>query len=224
MQRTTCFLTVLLSLVFAPSEPPRVLTSATVRFPSNGDVSIEAAVKQGSYPRLIFRSRKNAQPLLEAEIGSGSDWKEPVTTRSQPDWVLEKLGFIVIHRPGLPDPTVVALAMYPGGSDCRYRAALLGEVGGQLRELTPSLPDHYTRGGDLLAKDAKGDWTLNVYSERYQVNDVHVNGPSRMAVFSYVYDRSLGKFVEAGHRESRDGGPSETDPNLVLLFGDFAQC
>lgn len=222
MLRTTCLLAVL-QLLSPASELPKVFTSANVKFPSNGDVSIQAIVKQGDYPHLIFRSQKNAPPLLVATIGSGSYWKESIV-KFQPDWVLEKLGFIMIHRPGLPDPTIVALAMYPGASDCGYRAALFGEVGGQLKELTPSLPDHAMRGGDLLAKDAKGDWTLTVYSERYEANDAHVNGPSRMARFSYVYDKSLGRFIENGHMESRAGGPSETDPNLVWLFGDFAQC
>lgn len=144
--------------------------------------------------------------------------------KSNPDWVDDKLSFIILHRPGLPDPLIVALAMSPGGSDCRYRVALFGEVRGHITELTPELPDHLTRGGDLLAKNAKGDWTLTLFSERYQANDVHVNGPSRMAVFSYAYDKSLGKFIETSHREIRDSEPSDTDRNLVRLFGDFAQC
>ena len=61
-------------------------------------------------------------------------------------------------------------------------------------------------------------------SERYQANDIHVNGPSRMAVFTYIYDGSLGRFVEAGQREIAGGEPAESDPDLVRLFGDFAQC
>jgi hypothetical protein len=45
-----------------------------------------------------------------------------------------------------------------------------------------------------------------------------------MAVFAYGYDKSLGKFSQISHRETRYGAPSETDPDLMRLFGDFAQC
>jgi hypothetical protein len=184
---------------------------------------VTVIVKQGGLPRLIFRSSDGAQILLASNIGTGADWVSPID-KSDPAWVADKLSFIVLHRPGLPDPLIVALAMRPGGSDCGYRVALFGEVRGQITELTPELHDHLTRGGDLLAKDANGKWTLTVYTERYQSGDVHVNGPSRMAMFVYGYEQSLGKFIETSHGEIRDGEPSETDPNLVWLFGDFAQC
>jgi hypothetical protein len=45
-----------------------------------------------------------------------------------------------------------------------------------------------------------------------------------MALFVYTYDKSQGKFIETRHRETSYGTLSETDPDLVKLFGDFAQC
>jgi hypothetical protein len=216
--------TALLLAITQPSlDSPKVFTSEGVRFPSSGNAMVTATVKQGGLPRLVFRSSGGAQILLASNIATGADWVSPIY-KSDPNWVADKLSFIVLHRPGLPDPLIVALAMRPGGSDCGYRVALFGEVRGQVTELTPELHDHWMRGGDLLAMDAKRNWTLTVYSEQYQTNDVHVNGPSRMARFVYRYDQSLGKFIETSHGEIRDAGPSETDPDLVRLFGDFAQC
>jgi len=215
--------TLLIATVQPSLDAPKVLTSQSVLFPSSGEVMVAAIAKPGALPHLIFRSPNSAQLLLAANVGGGTEWSSPIDD-SDPSWVANRISFIVLHRPGLPDPLVVALAMSPGGSDCRYRVALFGEVQGHVAELTPELSDHLTRGGDLLVRDATGDWTLTVLSERYQANDVHVNGPSRMAVFSYAYDKSLGKFVETSHREIRDGQPSETDPDLVRLFGDFARC
>jgi hypothetical protein len=215
--------TMLLAITQFALDSPKVLTSESLHFPTSGDVMVNAIAKQGGLPYLIFRLPNSAQVLLASNVGSGTEWASPID-KSVPDWVANKVSFIVLHRSGLPDPLIVALAMSPGGSDCRYRVALFGEVQGRVTELTPELHDHYTRGGDLLAKDAVGDWTLTLYSERYQVNDVHVNGPSRMALFVYTYDKSQGKFIETCHRETSSGTLSETDPDLVKLFGDFAQC
>jgi len=124
----------------------------------------------------------------------------------------------------LPDPLVVALAINPGGSDCAYRSALFGEVQGRITQLTPELQDHYTRGGDFLTKDASENWKLTVYSERYQPNDVHVNGPSRMAVFDYTYDTSRHRFVQSGHGETNYSDIYANANNLLRIFGDFATC
>ena len=207
----------------AATKSHTVFTSENVRFPMSGDVLVTATVKQGELPRLAFRSQPDGRVLLQTNVGNGLYWKAPID-KAQPEWVAETLGFVVLHRQGLPDPLVAALGMSPGGSDCRYRVALFGEIQGHVTELTPELGDHLTRGGDLLAQDANGNWKLTVYSERYQANDVHVNGPSRMAVFVYTFDTSLGKFVETSHRDTPYGDLSDSDPNLVRLFGDLAQC
>ncbi|HTX76698.1 MAG TPA: hypothetical protein VMD29_10880 [Terracidiphilus sp.] len=222
MHRVTSLLIPLLLLASPAPELPKVFTSAKVAFPRIGEVSIKANVKQGSNPHLSFRSSRGGL-LLDAVVGTGKGWKESVV-ELQPDWVMEKLAFVVIHRPGLPDPLVVALAMDPGGSDCAYRAALFGEVSGRLKELTPDLSDHDFRGGDVLSRRPDGAWALTVYSERYQANDVHVNGPSRMEVFVYRYDSTLGQFIKTSEKETEYGEIPESDPDLVWLFGDFAQC
>lgn len=132
--------------------------------------------------------------------------------------------FLALHRAGLPDPLVVALARRQGGSDCMYNSALFGEVNGQLSELSPSLPDHLARGQVLLSNDNSGKPILTVTSERYQAHDVHYTGPSRMAVYVYTDDSVQGKFVETSHNEVMADQLHVTGESLVSLFGDFAQC
>ena len=222
------FLVVLLSVTASPAnDTPKMLGSGKVNFPLEGSVSIEAVVKQGQQPHLIFRSSSNGKVLLSAVVGKTADWKE-YTDANDPNHVLSGLRFVVLHRHGLPDPLIVALAMYPGGSDCRYSMALFGEVEGEIRELTPDLPDYWFRGGaELSRRGSSGETRLIVSSEHYSANDVHVNGPSRLAVYTYKYDPAQEKFVEISHSLVRDADGTVSSPdsiNLVSLFGELAQC
>ena len=107
----------LLFAMMLPSlDSPKVQTSERVHFPSSGDVTVSAISKQGGLTHLIFRSPESAQYLLTSNIGSGTDWTNPIVT-PDPGYIASKLSFIVLHRTGLPDPLIVALAMSPGGSD-----------------------------------------------------------------------------------------------------------
>jgi hypothetical protein len=83
---------------------------------------VTAIAKQGSVPQLTFRSLSNGQVRLTSNVGSGAGWTSPID-KTNPNWVANKISFIVLHRPGLPDPLIVALAMTPGGS--------AGEAGGR---------------------------------------------------------------------------------------------
>ncbi len=228
MQKILWSIACLLSLAIPPSgDSPKVLNSAKVNFPVEGRVAIEAIVKQGEHPHILFRSASDGKLLLNAIVGKTNDWKE-FTNANEPNYIHEKLGLIVLHRPGLPEPLIVALAMDAGASDCRYNTALFGEVRGQLQELTPDLPDHLFRGGVELARNsASGESKLIVRSERYSTKDAHINGPSHMAVFTYKYDPVQGKFVEVGHSLVRAfAGPAsgQNSVDLVPLFGEFSAC
>jgi hypothetical protein len=135
------------------------------------------------------------------------------------------LRFLVLHRTGLPSPLIVALAREQGGSDYRYNSAFFSEVNGRLSELTPSLPDHWSRGQLLLSPESsKGPITLTVTSERYQDNDVHSDGPSQMAVYVYSYSPSQGKFIETRRTEVKSDDLHLNGEEIVSLFGTFAQC
>ena len=217
------FAVVFLLLAASASESPTIFTSRTLNFPKAGPVLIEGTVKQGHYPRLSFHSQENGRLLLDAEVGRGSLWKEVVGTE-RPNNLDIDLRFTVLHRPGLPDPLIVALARRQGGSDCGYNSAIFGEVNGRLLELTPSLPDHWMRGQVVLSRSREGQFKLTVTSERYQPKDVHYAGPSRMALYVYSYDREQGKFVEVRHSEVNSDDLHEAGEDLSSLFGEFAQC
>jgi hypothetical protein len=202
---------------------PHKNTSTTVIFPENGPVSILGTVRQGDYPRLVFRSQRTGQLLLDAQVGK-SDWKEFID-RDHPDDLDISVRFVVLHRSGLLDPLIMALVRQQGASDCRYNSALFGEVHGRLSEMSPDLPDHWMRGQILLSGAASGNpVTLTVTSERYQANDVHDMGPSRMAVFVYTYEEPEGKFVETRRTEEKSEDLHLAGEDLIGLFGAFGQC
>jgi hypothetical protein len=209
--------------VAAATNPQQPLSSATASFPVNGPISIRGIVKQDGYPSLLFRSLQTHQELLNAQLGKGEYWKESVPKGYTPDM---EIRFLILHRTGLPDPLIVAMAKRYGGSDCGFEPALFGEVGGRLSALTPPLPDHFLRGGLFLsAANGNGPITLTVTSERYQWGkDVHYTGPSRMTVFVYTYDSSQGRFVETQQTEVNTDDLKVLGESLTAIFGEFAHC
>jgi hypothetical protein len=211
---------VLLSVAVASANPPQPLASATVSFPAIGTVSISALAKPGDFPRLVFSSKQTGRTLLDAQVGRENDWRGILNYPGETD-----IRFVVLHRPGLPDPLIVALAKRELASDCAFNSAVFGNVEGQLSELTPALPDHFLRGGIFLSPAAGGKPAmLTVTSERYQAKDVHYTGPSRMTVFIYTYDSSQGKFIETRKSEANTDSLKVLGENLIELFGEFPNC
>jgi len=207
----------LLSFVTQASNTvPKPHISSKVIFTKNGPVAIKSIVKTGDFPHLQFRSVRTSKLLLDAQVGGTEDWQ-----KSDPD---TRVRFIVLHRAGLPDPLVVSIAKENGGSDCRYNSALFGEVNGQVVKLTPPLPDHWGRGAVFLSPETARPVILTVTSERYQDRDTHYRGPSHMAVDTYSYDSSQGRFVNVQHTESNTNGLQISGERLLALFGDFDEC
>jgi hypothetical protein len=74
--RFYCLLATLFLLIASSlNSIPEVLASSVVNFPISGPTSIQAIVRQGDYPHLIFQYRRTGQILLEAQVGSGNLWK-----------------------------------------------------------------------------------------------------------------------------------------------------
>jgi hypothetical protein len=218
------FAILLISVLGAPANSRQeVLTTSTVDFPKSGPILVRAVVKQGDHPRLSFRSERTGEVVLNADVGKPSEWTEPVD-KSDPKHLSTSVGFIVLHRQGLPDPLIVALARAQGGSDCSYNSALVGEVSGKLMRLTPDLPDHETRGNVWLSSESPGTTTLTVTSERYLDSDVHYKGPSRMAVSVYRYEPSEGRFVELRGAEVDSTDLHVSGEDVMSLFGAFTNC
>lgn len=82
MQIYSALVAILLGLVSSSASQP--LTSATVNFRDNGSVAIKGVVKLGEHPRLVFRSQRTRQILLNSQVGVSNAWKEFVD-KYQPD-------------------------------------------------------------------------------------------------------------------------------------------
>jgi hypothetical protein len=225
MRITMAFMTFFFGLVVSTSDKaPKVHTFVTVTFPINGQVQVVGTVKQGEHPKLSFRSIQTGQLLLNVPMGNGDDWKE-LTDASDSNYLDMVLGFLVLHEKGLPDPLIVTVARRAGGSDCAYSPALFGEFNGKISQLTPNLPDFLTRGGILLTELSKDSPAiLTIESERYQRDDVHYMGPSRMAIYSYRYSADQGKFVLNTKKEVAISRLLVPGKDIMSLFGEFTQC
>jgi len=212
--------TVLMGFAASTAKPPQPLAETTILFPAIGTVSIHALAKPGDFPRLVFSSKETGKTLLDAQVGTDIDWRGILGDPGETD-----IRFVVLHRPGLPDPLIVALAKRELASDCAFNSAVFGAVQGRLSELTPALPDHLLRGDTILTGGPGGSpIRLTVTSERYQAKDAHYTRPSRMAMFVYTYDPSRGKFVETRNSEVNTDNLKVPGENLIQLFGEFPNC
>jgi hypothetical protein len=131
----------------------------------------------------------------------------------------------VLHTAGLPDPTVLVVDRYLYADDCGITPALVGVWNGRLQVLTPKLPQSLTRGGAYL-KDGSDDRPakLTVVAERYQSGDVHVDGPSKMAVYEYNFDTNSGKFVLIKHKEVPNDAVKINGNDLALAIPELGSC
>ncbi|MGO4210201.1 hypothetical protein AB4Y89_23415 [Terriglobus sp. 2YAB30_2] len=157
---------------------------------------------------------------MDAVIGEGEDWREIVDKGDPQHHLLEEY-VVAFHRQGLPDPLLIVMAKYPGGSDCRYKPALFGEVDGRVTQLTSAIPDYDTRGGAFLYTRA-GSTVLTVTSERYQEHDVHYLGPSRMAVYRYAWDGA--RFILKSKAQVSTDAVRTPGEKLDDLFGQALGC
>lgn len=213
MLRLTIVALVLLQTRELPSK------AITVTFPKEGKVEVLTEVAQGRHPRILFRSVQTSKVLLDATVGTEGIWREIVDKDDPEHHVIDEV-LVSLHRPGLPDPLVVSMARYGGGSDCPYKPVLFGEVAGSIAQLTPNIPNYETRGGIFLSTGA--EITLTVVSERYQEHDVHYSGPSRMAVYRYVWNGS--RFLLKSQAQVPTDAVHVSGERLDDLFVDVLGC
>jgi len=205
-------------------EPDAHKQTEIVSFPVSGRVLVTATVGQGQNPTIKFRSVLSGKLLLQSILGD-KNWKE-IVVKDDPLYLSQSIGFISIHHPVLPNPLIVALTKRAGGSDCSYTPALFGEVNGAIHELTPPLPDYYTRGSIFLsAADGNSSPKLTITSERYNwEKDVHYTGPSAMEVFRYTFKPEQGHFALGDKRLISTDQVALKGDDLMKLFGAFRDC
>jgi hypothetical protein len=131
---------ILLTLVncYSSAELSNVAQSATVNFPGLGTVSVKALEPEGHLPQILITERPAGRQLLLTDVGT-SDPEGRHSYVIHHDWRAScpRVRFRVQNVTGMPSPLILAIAIRPGGSDCRYAATIIGAVDGQLKVLTP---------------------------------------------------------------------------------------
>ncbi len=129
-----CFLLSNLFLLFTTSgfSAPTVVQSRTVRFPTAGDVIVQAREEVGRFPQMVFISKKTKKVLLRSSIEDTERWLIPEkdSPLTQPD-----LRFRIIRSVGFSSPMVMSVGLYHGGSDDAFFLTVFCEVGGRIRRL-----------------------------------------------------------------------------------------
>lgn len=105
----------------AAAGPARVAQQAVVGMPGVGRVRVTAYETEGD-TRLVFEDYDSGKELRSSTMAGGS--------------LNPRLRFKVTRVRGLPDLTVVAVAVSPGGSGSGYEMEAFAPVGGRIQELT----------------------------------------------------------------------------------------
>jgi hypothetical protein len=162
-----------------------------LNFPGLGQVLIHPVRENGAVPYVDFFA-STGERLLRVEPETGNFWK----VDDVQDATGSHIYYGALHLSDLPDPLVLVVLQYGFASDCGYTPALVGVRNGRLEVLTPKLERFLTRGGAYWKKASSGHPAqLTIIAERYRSGEVHVNGPSKVAVYRYSFDAGTGKFV-----------------------------
>ena len=130
----------------APKRRPKVVQSAIVHFPHHGEVKVESIEQVGKFPKIVFTNVKTGAALYRSAITDPDGWLKLTDDEvSQPF-----LRFREVRSPGFPTPLIMAVAVYPGGSDDGSYLAVFGEANGRFARLTDKLVDTAVQGGFYL--------------------------------------------------------------------------
>jgi hypothetical protein len=109
----------------------RIVQSKVVIFPVNGKVLIQARQQVKQDPRILMTSLPSGKVLLSHTISEADDLLKPDV--DDPSSMLNPfLRFGVLRSKGFNTPMVLAVAVFPGGSDHGFFSVLIGEVAGKL--------------------------------------------------------------------------------------------
>lgn len=191
-----------------------------VNFPEVGRVSVHSVRMKGEVPYVELLASTGKHLLTIAPETDKFFAVDDVA-----DATGSHIYFGTVKVDGLPGPMLLVITLYVFADDCGYTPALIGVRGGKLQTFTPKLKGFETRGGAYLQAAADGKPAhLLVVSERYQAGDVHANGPSKMAVFTYDFDQLTGKFVLVKQEEVPAESIETKGVNLVSMIPALSTC
>jgi len=179
----------------------QIVQSETVTFPRLGKLIVKARENAGKRPEMMFLSEKTNKTIFSETI------KDPQNLLL-PDPINEGgfgpyLRFIVLRNTGTASPVIMAVAMYPGGSDNGYYLTLFTESGGRIVDLTPK----------PLLNNIQGGWYFGYLGPTYGYglaewafiwgqgeDEIHYS-LHRYAL--YIYGLRDGKLMRTLRRETR---------------------
>ena len=194
--------------------------TGVLRFPQlGGDVRIEARIVSHALPEAIFTAVQSSRVLLRTTLGSGDLNPKYIDLGSGAD-PFPIIRFKAVSLSGMQAPLVFLAAMDAGASDCSYWGSVVGEVGGELRVISPTLPLVNAEGGYALMQSSEGKPELVAWNFIWAKNEAHVD-PHAYWVKVYRFDSLTGSFVLKRNYVVPKGGPEITFPNLLAQIPDF---
>lgn len=186
------------------AKPSRVAQQEAVEMPGVGRVKV-TAYETDEDTRLVFEEADTGRELLSVTMAD--------------DALNPSLRFKAMHLKGLPDPTVVGVAVSPGGSGETDELVAVASVGGELKALTRN--DSFTasgRGGFHFGELGRGDGLgLAVWDYVWDYDyEAHVS-PHRYEVRLYRWNKGAGRFEWA--RVFRTAGRFDSDAEALRSVG-----
>jgi hypothetical protein len=205
-----------------------VTQRATTDFQGVGQVRVEAIEPVGKLPKLRISETRSGRLLFSTSVGTSSPNFYVIPAEK---WATNpRLRFKVLDGMFPHSPIILAVAMSPGGSDCKYEGIVIGTVKGKLSVLTPKPVETLAEGGIYLGDlGSSQGYGLAVWDFIWGPNESHLDS-HRYKVALYRYDRVHSKFVLFKTVESKEKHSSDDEAlselglpysNLLSNFPDF---
>lgn len=212
-----------------PAVPQQIVTQrATTDFQGVGQVRVEAIEPVGKLPKLRIWEIQPGRLLFSTSVGTLNPHFYVIPAEKSA--TNPRLRFRVIEGMFPHSPLILAVAMSPGGSDCKYEGIVIGTVKGKLSLMTPKPVETLAEGGIYLGDLGNGQgYGLAVWNFIWGPNESHLD-PHRYKVALYRYDRTHSRFVQLRTVESKERHSSDEEAlselslpygNLLSNFPDF---
>jgi hypothetical protein len=149
----------------------------------------------GSQSELLKTQRNShKRVLVSKQVGADKDYGFRIT--ADEDDTKPRLRFAVFPGPTSNSKTILAVAMFVGGSDCGYEGIVLGDHAGEIEEWTQEPVFTNVEGGMYLGElGGKRGYGLAVWGFIWGKDEAHFQA-HRYSVAFYQYDEQTAKMVK----------------------------
>jgi hypothetical protein len=177
-----------LSLVRTAGAAPKATEAALVNFKNRFAVAV--AVEEFEKPlRLLFFGRHN-------EVLYSTQFNPEEPTFGEFAYTNSFLRFRILDIKGLLSPMVLAIAAYPGGSDCGFEVKLIAERKGKIAELNPEPIVLNIEDGVYLGY-ISGKYGYGMMTWKFKWGDEAHLAPHRYEIRIYKWDSGKQAFFHA---------------------------